>query len=1410
MRGSIVMGPAAPEAETSTPLSQFTDKTPPTFDGHTVEYSSYRDDVLLWSRLTTLPDTKQGPAIIGRLVGEPKKSAKSVNIDDICSEKGVEKILERLDKSYAIDATSQLDVDLANFLDYHWDKTLSVDQFIAGFHSRLDKISSLCIDEKLKGHLLLRQANLDMHERNIILGSASGQYEAQHITKSIRNSFRTRSPYDSTMSTTAYESNNHPHANQKHKQKFNRRNTMGSQTPRASTNARPPSENQSSDVQPTFFALSPPDRHWLAAIIDTGACGSIVGNETLNSVRKALGLEELDKSPAHQEYHRFGNHTEDQKSLYSIKLPFFEDSEKNRAMFHVSFDVLEGDLPFLIGLPSLTRMGACINLSFNTIGMRIGAKYHKFKIFKKGHHVCLPFTFHKIPRIEATHHSSHSYYTSPRFGTPVSYSQQKDEPISGNAQEKKRIKRIHLHLRHGAKTAIMQYLRLAEKITPYTESLVAQVVHECPCQFGVGPKQHQTVSVSPPEIEKQAHISMDILYFSQIPFLHTVDHSTGWSEIGKLGNRSMVNVIRTFQMIQTFRHGPPNVITADGEFDNAPFKHYCDEIESNLIIVSPDDHEGNGIAERANRSIRECFNRIRATNMKAYLPDIVLEAAYGKNITIGSKIASSYELLYGHRPRIGDLEEGQHKDNDQLLNDQIKRKSVQKLNTMNRSNVRPTCELSVGDHAYFWRDKKGWVGPSIVQKITPNYARVTYNGTEFLSSLNRVMKAPKESKEVDKHNTASNIMCDECSSDEYQEDLIARNTISEDIGTQSTSPRVCAATNQPSSPQNNSHLPSPHDIHNLAVIADHGAPHEPHFNREQSSGLRKEATQRLEDAEQILGYVPETTGEDGPRTRSSSKCSSEIAPSNFSESITHYQTNKTCLDISQVSSMALSLDEKKYAYLDEKHNWEEKNAFIRINRNRLPPGSNLIGSHVIYKRKDNGKPKARIVPWGHRDTAKNDLRCDSPCLNLEILRLMLSIAAEQRWEIGQMDVKAAFLQSKGFNRDVYIRPPKEEDDKETLWKLTAAAYGLADSGRLWYLTSDRSLTQSYGLTRSKYEATLYYKNSSSGQLVFLLVTQVDNYIYGGQESEIYSFEKFLQQEFHIGELDRGTFAAMGAEIVQRVDHSIRLTQVTKMDDILPPNIDTKEKDRPAIPAELHNYRSIIGKMLFVGRLSQPIMLFHASFMASKTNRLMKHHLKELRALLVFDKKTTPTLEFKSPSIQDNKFSLEVYTDAAVGAKNDMSGRLGYVIYRRCGDTTHPIHWGAHKLRRVARSSATAEILAASEGTSAVLYLQSLLAEIQYAHDTVLVTDSKSVYNLVTSIREPTETLNKVDLSAMREAFNNGSLSQVRWTPGIYHVADALTKDNRHTGSLLLKTLREGTYAVHPDSLNKDSITNPES
>ncbi len=76
-----------------------------------------------------------------------------------------------------------------------------------------------------------------------------------------------------------------------------------------------------------------------------------------------------------------------------------------------------------------------------------------------------------------------------------------------------------------------------------------------------------------------------------------------------------------------------------------------------------------------------------------------------------------------------------------------------------------------------------------------------------------------------------------------------------------------------------------------------------------------------------------------------------------------------------------------------------------------------------------------------------------------------------------------------------------------------------------------------------------FRHAQEGNLVFVLICQVDNYIYAGEPHEMFAFERFLQEEFDVGELRHNDFTVYGCEFVQHENKSVTLAQSKRLRDL---------------------------------------------------------------------------------------------------------------------------------------------------------------------------------------------------------------------------------------------------------------------
>ena len=66
----------------------------------------------------------------------------------------------------------------------------------------------------------------------------------------------------------------------------------------------------------------------------------------------------------------------------------------------------------------------------------------------------------------------------------------------------------------------------------------------------------------------------------------------------------------------------------------------------------------------------------------------------------------------------------------------------------------------------------------------------------------------------------------------------------------------------------------------------------------------------------------------------------------------------------------------------------------------------------------------------------------SPTLRQDSLRILSAYAAQNNYEIHQLDVKAAYLNA-DLEEEIYMEVPEGDDNyKKKYWKLNKALYGL--------------------------------------------------------------------------------------------------------------------------------------------------------------------------------------------------------------------------------------------------------------------------------------------------------------------------------------------------------------------------------
>ena len=67
--------------------------------------------------------------------------------------------------------------------------------------------------------------------------------------------------------------------------------------------------------------------------------------------------------------------------------------------------------------------------------------------------------------------------------------------------------------------------------------------------------------------------------------------------------------------------------------------------------------------------------------------------------------------------------------------------------------------------------------------------------------------------------------------------------------------------------------------------------------------------------------------------------------------------------------------------------------------------------------------KARFVARGFQESLKP--QSDSPIASKDSFKMLMAVAANSKFNLASVDIRAAFLQSKVLDRDVFVEPPTD-------------------------------------------------------------------------------------------------------------------------------------------------------------------------------------------------------------------------------------------------------------------------------------------------------------------------------------------------------------------------------------------------
>ena len=1094
------------------------------------------------------------------------------------------------------------------------------------------------------------------------------------------------------------------------------------------------------------------------AVIDSGCSKTVAGENWFNDYLQSLSDDEI----ANIQYcdskalFRFG----DSKPVMSTKkalLPMMI-GKKN---IHLATEIVPTDVPLLLSKETMKTAEADIDFKTDSITL-FGNKQDL---------ICTSSGHYAIPI------NQYSQIKSSTNEIDVN-----DVLLSiTNSDMPATAKKLHQQFSHPSSRRLINLVKTSGVEDEELFKSIEKVTERCDTCKRYKKTRPRPVVTFPLAKEFNETVAFDLKTYKKdkIYFMHVIDHATRFSAATVIKSKKTQVIIDDFFKHWVAIFGAPKKVLSDngGEFASEEFVDMCQNLNINFITTAAEAPWSNGLVENHNGVIGEAVFKILeevncslevalcwAVNAKNSLQNIFgfspHQLVFGTNPNLPSVLTDKLPALEGvtGSELIAKHLNAMHKAREEF----IKLEASEKLRRALRAQTRTHNDIRYlpGDEVFYKRDDdKRWKGPgrvigqdgskvlikTPVSTISVHSCRVglTSEAEENRSCADKVKIMKESNKDLDSDDD-----------DDDDESCTTRNDTPDDV--------------------HNEIRENPQNMQDLAEDLTEDGNH--------VNSIRN--INELPKTNQCVKYRSIDTGDWtsvkilGRAGKATSKYKNWLNVKNLENDV------ESSLDWSKdvaewlpiahnVLVASLKDDRVEEARLKELENWKNLKVYDEVDYNNQP----YVSVKWVYKEKVVNNEiikKARLVARGYEEDT-DDLVTDSPTGNKDSLRTVISIIAAKEWSVNSLNIKAAFLQGKELDREIYLKPPKEAKAVGKVWKLRRCVYGLNDASRYWYLRVKEELLKA-GCKCSKADPSVFYYHTQT--LEGLLIAHVDDFMWSGTK-RFETIMENLKKTFKISQENSTAFTYVGIEVFQD-SQGIYVSQKSYVNELQEIEVNSSkrvDKDQKLDEIERKKLRSAIGRLNWLATQSRPDLAYAVSELATDLKEATIKHIFKANKLIRRCKMNNISLFFPKLDLDDIK--VRCYADASYGKLANGGSQGGMLIELLSKEMTSPIAWQSKRVSRVVNSVMAAETLAMVNALNAGFLVATLVSELLYDNRKKIqvqaVTDSEALYEASYSTKSLKDRRLRIDVAIIREYIIKNDVVMT-WVPSGDQLADILTKE----------------------------------
>ena len=1151
-----------------------------------------------------------------------------------------------------------------------------------------------------------------------------------------------------------------------------------------------------------------------AAALDTCCSSSVTGMKWLNIYMQAIPkhIKHLLSGPHHSKTSfTFGN----QQSLTSLgvyKIPIIIANE----IHELAIDVINSDIPLLMSKEHMKKLGIAINLINDTA--TANGKPIKLHTTSAGHYI--------INLLDQDDKED---------SMVMEHIMLIDLEQATIRQQYQMLEKLHKQFGHGSKSKFVDLLKGAEKWHEHFDEMIDKIIDGCEgCILKKRLPDRPSVAF-PMANDFNQCVAMDLKIWKGKPILYMIDCFTRYTVATFLKSKTPEEVVRAFMThwVRYFQK-PREIITDQGnEFTGSIMMEAMSKLDIICHTTAAYSPWSNGLCERNHYLVDSILLRILIDFPEMDLETALAWACVAKNSLSTVYGFSPFQLVYGRIPSIPNIIDEppnviEIKSHSKALEDQlkamhecraafIKSQNCEKLKQALRTKMRTAQHnYSHGDYVYYRREKDDkWLGPAKVvyqdgKVICVRHGR--YFGQVHANRLHPVKPELVEkikSEETQSENTNTTINKAESAKDKAEDANTENNkaesakddeTTNKQYNTQIQTNVPTATTQNTTDVENNM---EENEEENMEENTEERVPDTQQNKKRQGRPAKKNNKKQiaiLKRAEKVQikmdgVWINATVISSGKRTGK--------YPNWYNFALDNGQTISDDVENIEIRKVEEPRVEREENEDNSDKNLHEEILAVLVDKDETntpeameakqkeldklqefdtyevieDEGQEYITTLWVVTKKGE-ELRARLTAKGFQEL--QDVPKESPTMHKHTLRIILAIAAANKWKISASDVKSAFLQGNELDRIVLVKPPKEAKLAKKLWRLKKCLYGLRDASKKWYEKVKNNL-EKLGFKKSVYDSGLFFLQNSSGGLEGLIGIHVDDFIHCGTEYFNDVVLNKVLSAFKIGKSESNSFMYTGFMLKQD-DHGISLDQEKYVEGVTVPKLEAKRINQTKenmSPDELTLIRQMTGAINWTVRATRPDLAFELIEASTKMQGGTVADLKAARKTLTKMKNVS---KVRIADLKDLKEAeIWVFTDASFGNLNNgvdsAQGFIMFLVNPKTGDCA-PVEWKANKIQRVTNSTLAAETMSLTAGIDAAIatrwFLQEVLGK-NFNFPITAIIDNQDAHVAVHSATDVGERRLRREIGMVKQWLTEKEIEKLVWVPGELQAADILTK-----------------------------------